>query len=393
MALADELNVEQQSHEIIRGMYERMIGLGWPEEEVQAKANILFEFAKIAGNLMLGEPGIQIPGSDTVIPYDLSMAHQAMELFAEGIYQAVAKARELQLDDATQTQMLQTLAMDVFGQAKQIVASTMGQDSVTNPDLQIPKAQQVEWIQKTAESALSYYASQMEEANAQNNPSGLPTTPTAQTPTVTPEEAPQTPEQSIPPESLIPQPPASQATAPPVTPSQAPTTPAATPPPSPTVNLPPLPSGTTQEKFAATALFLTLLPREHQGVMLQQLTPDEHQWIAFFSNWQHLSQANPSLNFEDVKEHLHGLTQLFITSLNQGDTHSKRRFETLLNKYPREVVSSWMAPERPAVRQWVQQFVPERSLALGSDDDSPDLPTLSPAMTDHLFHYLTQQFG
>jgi hypothetical protein len=386
LALADELNVEQQSNEITRVLYDRMVALGWPEDDVQTNANILFEFAKIAGNLMLSEPGIQIPGSDTVIPYDLPMAHQAMELFAEGIYQAVVKSREYGIDSDTRTQMLQSLALDVFGQAKQIVASTMGQDMVTNPALQIPKAQQIEWVQKTAESALSYYAGQMAQDDPPMQDAGLPTTPSQ----------PQMPQAALPaadlnsPESLIPQPPSPSPTAAGPVPPMPPSPPAGSS--SPIPALPPLPPGATREKFAATALFLTLLSREQQGLILQQLTPDEHQWAAYFSDWRHLQAAGPDrLDMALIKQHLHSLTQLFLTANHQGSHHLRRRFESLLGKYPREVVSNWMMPERPAVRQWVQQFLPTGTLP--PMVQSVPTVSLSPVMAQHLFQYLEQQFG
>src|SRR4051812_19924370 len=106
----------------------RMASLGMTDAEYEENAGILHDFNKIAADMLAGEAGLEMPGSTESIPLDEHLITQALNLFSEGICFAMVKCLEMGITGDTKKTILQNMALEVYNQAKQVVACTYGQE-------------------------------------------------------------------------------------------------------------------------------------------------------------------------------------------------------------------------------------------------------------------------
>jgi hypothetical protein len=271
MALQDELNIDQAAQDITGAIYTRLgeQAATWnlTEDEVASFSQLVFEMIKIAASMMLEEPGIQTQDGQSTLPWELPMAIQGLRLFAEGILQGQLKSKQMGLPPDLAGHLVQTMALDLYNQCKQVVVSTYGQENT--PEVQFSWEQQVSWMVQTADNGFLYY---LQEYEKQNGPvKTLATTPS-------PAEAaailPTTPIPAPVPEAM------EAAIPPPVdtSPAQlpAPVAQPAAPATAPALNavsvaaLPPL-AGLSLEKSVAMVLFFNTLGRSRQQSLATRL--------------------------------------------------------------------------------------------------------------------------
>lgn len=382
MSLAEQLNAEQVAHEMATNLFQRMNAANLPEAFSQHTAGILFEFVKIACGLILDEPGLENPATNETIPYDMPLALQGIELFCEGLYHTAIKCYERGIPDDLKSQFMQVVAQDIYLQTKQIIISTYGQDST--PEFQIPKEQQVEWINQTAESTLVYRITEYEN---QYGP--------IQKAEPTEEQPPQQEEPSAPEPSentaLAEMPEAAEA--PPL-------------PEEPHPMVAPLQPEVAQphkgphphDKYAAVSLLLnTLRPDLHETV-LNRFNGEERELITFY---QAPEQIEQNLDLASVTRHL----QSFKNLLKQGSASLKSKttkaLEALAKQAPPDLLHAAVKKERPLVGQYLARFTPgsaEGGEAPFSEEPSPSKSSglsfgeiLPPKVEEVLYHYLSQR--
>ena len=171
-----QFNDQKEVEKACQTVRDRMGQDGFEEGEVNENLQIMAPFAQIAVTEMIRKRGgIPVPGNpNELIPYDLKMARQSLALFTEGMYHAFTKCRELRIkpshvlaDAQTGQQLslkayvLQSLALEVFNQVDNLVASTLGQDGT--PEFQINEATQQGLIHQTVESMVLYIATEYEK--------------------------------------------------------------------------------------------------------------------------------------------------------------------------------------------------------------------------------------
>ncbi len=153
-------NPATAAEQVSSQMIPRLDNLNLSAEEYQEDLEILQEFNKIAAGMLNEEPGIEMPGNAQPIPLNEKTAMQGLSLFSEGLYLGITKCLEMGITGDVKKHLLQNLAMEVYSQAKQVVASTYGQEHT--PDYQFTHEQQVEFICQGAESALMFFISEYE---------------------------------------------------------------------------------------------------------------------------------------------------------------------------------------------------------------------------------------
>jgi hypothetical protein len=310
--------------EIAADIIARYGSLNLPPEEEQDNGDIIQEFNKIAADMLSQEEGIEMPGANgaaSLIPLDEKTIPQTQSLFAEGLYFATVKCAEMGIIGDIKKHLLQNLAMDVYSQAKQITASTYGQEHT--PDFQFPFEQQVQYIRQTAESALIYYINEYEKQYG---------------PIEVEEPSPELisrVEQTLA-EEGIPLPDAPQPQQ--IAPAQAPQ--------------PSKPKGPTpHDKYGAVALLMTTLPADQRARILRNFNPEEKELIAFYSYPQHIEQ---NLDISCVEGHL----KRFKEMMRQGGTGLKsaayRGIARLAKSIPKEKLLSCVKDERPLVKQYLE---------------------------------------
>lgn len=306
--------------DIATEMIEKLGGLNLPPEDLDENAAILREFNQIAAQ-MLTEQGIQIPaadGSASNIPLDERITHQAMILFSEGLYFAMIKCAEMGITGDVKKHLLQNLAMNVYEQSTQIVASTYGQEHT--PDFQFTHEQQVQFICQGAESALMYYINEYEREFG---------------PIEVEEPSPEIVskvEKTLVEEGIIPAPeglPVAQAPMPSAKPK----------------------GPTPHDKYGAVALLLTTLPADQRGRILNNFNHEEKELIGFYSYPQHIEQ---NLDISCVQAHL----KRFKEQVKQGGpglrSSAYRGIARLAKNYPVEKLLSYVKDERPLVKQYLE---------------------------------------
>ncbi|MFM7469588.1 MAG: hypothetical protein ACKO37_08835 [Vampirovibrionales bacterium] len=165
-------------------------GSAMTDEFKDLTTNLVFEFAKIAGQLIQQEPSFQPPESPAPIHFTHAMCEQTVQLFVEGLIQAAMHGWQQGIPSDPLSQILQTLAQDLFFQTKQMVASTVAMEGLPEELQQTLAPEQMQAIaHQTAVNGLEYFTQQFEdqvgpierqypqgtlEGMAEGMPSGLP---------------------------------------------------------------------------------------------------------------------------------------------------------------------------------------------------------------------------
>lgn len=382
MTMQEELNVEYLAHELTTLLNQRMVEMRLPDTEVQSNANILFEFAKIAGKLIQDEGGFPHPVTNENVPYDLITARQIMDLFTEGLFQAALLCTQKGLPFELKSQFLQSLAQDVYGQAKQIAITTIDQDQT--PGTQIPREQQVQWVVQTAESALLYYIDQHEK---QFGPIQA----------VTPPPDPMMGPEFQPSAGAIPAYPAeTEALLPPVGDPLGLSAPEAMAPAAPKGPHP-------HDKYAAVALLLSTLDNQTASLLMRRFNPDEKQLIQYY---QDPVAVDANLDISCVTRHLKTFKQLMKEGSPQLKSKTVDHFEALAKAVPRDRVYQMVSYDRPKVKQYLEGYFPkpdaDMDLAFtfwgdaGAQRKKQGLhfrEILPPKVEEALYDYLAQKLG
>lgn len=307
-------NVDFQSflQELNRHFAERLAGSGLPSDEVQENIEILAQFSNIALGEILKEPGISLPGTEQLIPWDEKTSTQGLTLFAEGIYMGMMKCFQLRIPSDVKKRLLQEFALDVYTQAKQVVASTYGQEHT--PEFQLSHEQQVALINQSADSALMFYLNRYEQENGPIETTG--------TVPVGPLTLPETSSETV-----------RQAAAASVMPAA-----------------PVRPQGPSPyDKYGAVALFLRMLPASQRSKVLRTFNEEEKELIAFYGEPKHIEQ---NLDIHCVAEHLKRLKSLFRSSgASKPSAKRSGALSKLAERYSADELLACVQDERPAVRQ------------------------------------------
>lgn len=325
-------------------------------EEYQEDCNILAEFNKIAAGMLVQEPGIEMPGARQPIPMDEKMVIQALMLFCEGIFYTIEKCFEMGITGDLKKNLLQTVAMEIYNQSKQIVAATFGQEHT--PDFQFTHEQQVEIIHKATEGHMVAYITEYESING-------------------PLEPPQPKPSKQPP----PQPAAAQAPAAPV--AQAPAQTAE--PPAQQAAAKQSINETSHDKYGAVALLLTTLPPSQRTRILKGFSAEEKELIEYYSYPQHLEQ---NLDLACVEAHLKKFRELLLRENSRLRAPSHQGISRLIESYPAEKLLSCVKDERPLVRRYLES----RLTGLSGKAQAKAMPEpLPPRIEDILYKYLTRR--
>lgn len=393
MSLAEDFNPEEISKELVNVLYHRMVEKNLPEEDLRQSADELFNFAKIACNLILQEPGLENPATKQMMPFDVGMAHQAVELFCEGIYHCGMKCLEMGMPANLKTQFLQYVAQDIYLQTKHIVVSTYGQEST--PEFQIPKSQQVMTINQTAENALIYYINEYEKqvGPLQLQPRedlGLPDLPPLPEPmpiqdypmeTETPDAA---PEYYAEDEGFQ---------------AEIPTAPTVQPLPEAAPSRPLVPKGPhPHDKYAAVALLLNTLRRETQPAILRRFNAQERELIEFYREPDNIEK---NLDVSCVTRHLATFKALLKQGVPTLTNKTAQAMEALTQQVPKEVITPIIHRERSLIQQYLSNYYPP---PLDEDDEEAEAAAarkkrkglhfeeiLPPKVEEILYQFLTQK--
>ncbi len=380
MAGLNQFNPEKVAQLIAQGMQERMADGGeMSPEDINENTGYLQEFAKIAGGIIQGEPNIEIPGTNQAIPFDESSATKAMHLFSEGIYHALIKCHDLGITGQLKVEFLQPLAMEVFNQTKQIIATIHGQEHT--PEFQFSDDQLINILHQTAESVLMAYINEyerehgpiipeeiMNEATASEAllqqtgtpPSGLETAPTTPPGVATSAISPSAP--------IVP-----------ATPSHA--------------SSPSQKVATQHDKYAAVALLLNTLPADQRKTILRNFNAEEKELIMFYSYPENIEK---NLDLTCVESHLRQFKQL----AQQGSANLKspayRAIEKLTQSYSKEKLLSCVQKERALVQKYVAAFFDGDDTESWSMDQKQGRhfrEMLSPKIEEILHQYLLQSLN
>lgn len=181
------------------------------EENQQLTANVVFEFAKIAGQLLVQEPFFQPPDSPQAIPFSADMCRMTVQYFCDGLIHAAEYGYKEGLPLEVMSQILQTLAQDLFFQTKQMLASTAVMEGLP-PELQQPlnPDQMLAIVHQTAVNGFQFYIGQYEQQvgpieRVDRSATAAPAPPTAQpdqapAPLAMADEPPPVPEPTPPPQ-------------------------------------------------------------------------------------------------------------------------------------------------------------------------------------------------
>jgi hypothetical protein len=329
------------------------------EEDYEEDRQIIIEFNKIAAGMLQQEPGLEMPGAPQPFPIDENMMAQALSLFAEGIYFSLEKCAEIGIVGDLKKGLLQNLAMEVYGQAKQVVAATYGQEHT--PDFQFTMEQQVEIIHKAAEGHLVSFIAEYEQEHG----------PIQQEP------------QQQPPATMVPPSPGAVQPIPQAT--HTPTAPAGKP-----------QSATAHDKYGAVALLLTTLPANQRSRILNSFTEEEKELITYYSYPEHIEQ---NLDLACVEAHLKKFRDLITQGGLQTKTPAFKGIAQLAKTTPREKLLSCVKDERPLVKRYLESHYANQpssamhrtGLPASTQAERQSNTLLSPRIEDILYRYLSKQ--
>lgn len=325
-------------------------------EEYEEDCNIISEFNRIAAGMLHQEPGIEMPGAPQPIPMDENMVMQALTLFGEGIFYTISKCSEMGITGDLKKQLLQTVAMEVYNQSKQIVAATFGQEHT--PEFQFTHEQQVEIIHKATEGHIVAFITEYESVNG-------PIEPPEPKPSRQPLAQPM-PDGA--PQAALPAPvtgPNDDAISSPAGKPAANTTP--------------------HDKYGAVALLLTTLPPAQRSRILRGFNAEEKELIEYYSYPQHLEQ---NLDLASVEAHLKKFRELLLKENPKVKAPSHKGIARLLESYPPEKLLSCVKDERPLVKRYLES----RAAGLSGSTQARTAPEpLPPRIEDILYKYLTRR--
>jgi hypothetical protein len=425
LSLQEQFNPEHIAHELTTEFYQRMVSLHLPDEEIQSTANVLFEFGKIAGSLILDEGGIESPTTNQTIPYDMAMATQSMKLFCEGLYHTALKCYEMGLPNDLKSGLMQQVAQDLFSQTKQMVLTTYGQEST--PEYQITMDQQVLMICQTVDSAMTYLLAEYEKQNGPIQgtlPQG--TLLDSALDSAVPQNAPPTHQNlletqaSHEPHSLeVPQsdslsPHYPAEVHPQTQPNQSITS--SLPQANTQTHLPPPPSTRgphPHDKYAAVGLLVNTLQNKPEVIysVLRHFNPEERSLIQFYQDPENIEN---NLDLGCVTRHL----KTFKTLMKQGNSSlrpkAENAFELMFKNQNKQTVLNLVSQEREVILTYLNHYFPkdtvenaeanslfplsaaQRHNALSAQSNPKGLPfkeILPPKIEELLFKYLSAKLS
>lgn len=139
---------------------ERFAALGFPPDLQAENLTILFEFCKIAANLLKQEPNLELADGSKV-PYTEKAARQHMILFTKCIVSAMNKCHQKNITGNMKMTMLQQLALDVFNQAKQVIVLMLTQQP--SPQLEEHLQSEQKALQQYASHQLKLYYEELQQ--------------------------------------------------------------------------------------------------------------------------------------------------------------------------------------------------------------------------------------
>lgn len=402
--------LQQIAQEKVAQLNERLIADGFEGAELQSNQTVVVQFIPVALNLMAQHGGISMPGAeDQLIEFDENTGEQLITLFSEGVYYAIKKCFDMKLtveltvnvnteqgpaEVPVKDMILQNLALDLYNQATQIVASTYGQENT--PEFQFTIDQQIDMIQQTSESGILYYINEFEKQNgsieslrnpeeenemfdslteeeeAQANAYEQPEAP------VVPEPKPQPPKQPVQEEQVIPEG------------ASAPLSPV------PTIK-PVVAKGPSQhDKYAAVSLLLLKVKdQDRQRKILSSFKGEERELISYYLNPQHIMQ---NLDITCVQNHLKHFTKL-VKSGNSGlKSDALTSVEKIIPQLPEDELLMWSVNERPRVKQFVTHYLPVdesvlMACGINPEQDNYFSENLPPRLESVLNQYLMKKFN
>lgn len=360
--------VEQVSGEMLA----RLAATHPTQEDYQENGNILTQFNGIAVGMLKNEAGIEIPGSGTPIPWDENMIRQALSLFCEGLYYALARCRDTSISGELKLNLLQSLAMEIYGQSKQVVIATLGQEQT--PEFQFSAEQQAEIIRKATEGYLMSYIAEYERANGPIQPM-QPVAPASDPELSSNSSVAMEGQPLAAPEGEIPSAPGLEQ---PVQQTVSP------------------PSGTNHEKYGAVALLIGTLPESQHSRILRRFNAQEQEVIAFYRDPAHIEQH---LDIVRVEAHLKRFHEMLKKSTpEKAGVHAGIR--RLLETYSLEKLLSCVKEERPKVARHLRALherivapsaPPRKTSLLSGMSEAPALTALPPRVEEVLYQYLVRR--
>lgn len=159
--MMEPLDIQALAASITEEMEGRLASLHIPDQAYEEAVEIIRDFNKIAASMLQEEPGLEMPGAPEPIPLDDKLATQTLNLFSEGVSFAILKCVEMGITGDTKKTILQNMALEVYNQAKQIMACTYGQEHT--PEFQFSYEQQVNMMTQSAESNLMFFIGEYEK--------------------------------------------------------------------------------------------------------------------------------------------------------------------------------------------------------------------------------------
>jgi hypothetical protein len=339
-----------------------LIGKRLPAEEVTLSSNIGRQIAHIAMGLLEQEQGFRPVEGEPLIPFDQAQCLQVVHLFLTGITHASIKAWEYKITGDPKSAILQNLAEELFVNAKQITATTIGQE--LTPEMVFNDKQQTQWMQQTAEGLLSHhwqlyereYGRITHQANEKGSAAALATYQSQQE-AIAEEQHAIFEEQSA---SFSTEDAVSQEWADPVATTHQPVG-------YPSYPNPPMPVIDDRQeklltKLAALGLFLTTQNDENQRTWLAKFPVEQQQWIVHYMNPQAVMQER---QMEAVVEALNSLTQSINTQKEQPafqQNHVQHQLQVLLQQCGWQTVEGLLQAERPAVKAFLKALATNKPL-------------------------------
>ena len=164
----DGLDPNRFAQQFVDDFRFRMMGEDFEEPEIEENLGIIHGFIGIALAEIQKQGEIEIPGTGQAIPFDENVTGQTIGLFTEGLYYGMQRCRDMGITGDLKTFFLQSLALELFNQAKQMVITTFGQEHT--PEIQFSFDQQVNFINQFAESGLLYLVNEHEKEHGPINP-------------------------------------------------------------------------------------------------------------------------------------------------------------------------------------------------------------------------------
>jgi hypothetical protein len=337
-----EVDIQAIAKQVTDRFIDRMASQEMPDADFDENASILFNFNNIAVTLLKDEPGLEMPGATQVIPIDEGLTEAIISMFAEGICHAMIRCAEMGLTGDPKKSILQDMALEVYNQAKQIVACTYGQENT--PSFQFSPDQQVSMINQASEGHLMFFIGEYEKKNgpiafdSDEEDDGDFLSHGQMEPTPQLPVAPVQPQAPIQPQAIAP----AQAV------QQTPQMPAV--------------SNDEREKFAAISLLLSAVSSAQREKIFRGIPDKGRAWVEYYS---HVPRIPQELNMERVQQRLSQLrNQLKGGSKDKGaSVRPPSPVARLADRYDEHRLLSLVQDERPDIlfavrREYRQEQVP-----------------------------------